>query len=144
MLSALFCGSLVAQVVKNLPTVQETEVSSWVRKIPWRREWQPTGVFLPGKSHGERSYSRWATVHGITKFWFLCRFYVMRECSHTSQKTTLRHLLGRSVRNRNSKLETQNQKFPLKFSKPYTLSKVTISFLISVYLISRDFEIIIK
>ena len=27
----------------------------WVRKIPWRREWQPTLVFLPGKSHGQRS-----------------------------------------------------------------------------------------
>ena len=24
-------------------------------KIPWRREWQPTPVFLPGESHGERS-----------------------------------------------------------------------------------------
>ena len=23
---------------------------SWVRKIPWRRKWQPTSVFLPGKS----------------------------------------------------------------------------------------------
>ena len=28
---------------------------SWVRKIPWRREWQHTPVFLPGKSHGQRS-----------------------------------------------------------------------------------------
>ena len=26
----------------------------WVRKIPWRRKWQPTSVFWPGKSHGER------------------------------------------------------------------------------------------
>ena len=34
----------------------------WVGKIPWRRKWQPTPVFLPGKSHGERSlagYSPW-------------------------------------------------------------------------------------
>ena len=33
-----------------------------VRKIPWRRKWQPTPVFLPGKSHGQRSlvgYSPW-------------------------------------------------------------------------------------
>ena len=28
---------------------------SWVGKIPWRRKWQPTAVFLPGKSHGQRS-----------------------------------------------------------------------------------------
>ena len=27
----------------------------WVRKIPWRKEWQPTAIFLPGKSHGLRS-----------------------------------------------------------------------------------------
>ena len=26
----------------------------WVRKIPWIRKWQPTPVFLPGKSHGLR------------------------------------------------------------------------------------------
>ena len=34
----------------------------WVGKIPWRRKWQPTSVFLPGKSHGQRSfagYSPW-------------------------------------------------------------------------------------
>ena len=27
----------------------------WVRKIPWRRKWQPTPKFLPGESHGQRS-----------------------------------------------------------------------------------------
>jgi len=27
----------------------------WVGKMPWRREWLPTPVFLPGKSHGQRS-----------------------------------------------------------------------------------------
>ena len=34
----------------------------WVRKIPWRRKWQPTLVFLPGTFHGQRSlvsYSPW-------------------------------------------------------------------------------------
>ena len=28
---------------------------SWVGKIPWRRKWQPTPIFLPGKFHGQRS-----------------------------------------------------------------------------------------
>ena len=28
---------------------------SWVGEIPWRRKWQPTLVFLPGESHGQRS-----------------------------------------------------------------------------------------
>ena len=35
-------------------------------KIPWRREWQPTPVFLPGKYHGQRSLAGGgggATVH---------------------------------------------------------------------------------
>ena len=27
----------------------------WVRKIPWKRAWQPTSVFLPGECHGQRS-----------------------------------------------------------------------------------------
>ena len=27
----------------------------WVRKIPWRRNWKPTPVFLAGKLHGQRS-----------------------------------------------------------------------------------------
>ena len=31
------------------------EFNSWVRNIPWRRAWQPTPGFLPGKSHGRRS-----------------------------------------------------------------------------------------
>ena len=34
----------------------------WVRKIPWRMKWQPTTVFFPGKSQGQRSldgYSPW-------------------------------------------------------------------------------------
>ena len=37
------------------PAMQEMQVSSLGRKIPWRRKWQPTPVFLPGKSHGQRS-----------------------------------------------------------------------------------------
>ena len=38
------------------------EFEHWVVKIPWRRKWQPTPVFLPGESHGQRSlagYSPW-------------------------------------------------------------------------------------
>ena len=34
----------------------------WIRKIPWRRKWLPSPVFLPGKFHGQRSlagYSPW-------------------------------------------------------------------------------------
>ena len=37
---------------------------TWVGKIPWRRKWQSTPVFLPGKSHGQRTllvYSPWCS-----------------------------------------------------------------------------------
>ena len=37
-------------------------LDSWVGKIPWKKAWQPTPVFLPGESHGQRSlvgYSPW-------------------------------------------------------------------------------------
>ena len=42
--------------------IQETGFDPWVRKIPWRKEWQLIPVFLPGKFHGQRSlvgYSPW-------------------------------------------------------------------------------------
>ena len=51
-------ASQVVLVVKNLPANagDERDVGSIrVRKIPWRRAWQPTQVFLPGESHGQRS-----------------------------------------------------------------------------------------
>jgi len=48
-------ASLVAQMVKNEPATQETWVQSLVRKIPWRRKWQATPIFLPGESHGQRN-----------------------------------------------------------------------------------------
>ena len=41
----------------------------WVGKIPWRRAWQPTPVFLPGDSHGQRSpvgYSPWGCKESDT------------------------------------------------------------------------------
>ena len=49
-------------MVKNLPARQETWVWSLVREDPGRSEWQPTPIFLPGESHGQRSlagYSPW-------------------------------------------------------------------------------------
>ena len=38
----------------------------WIKKILWRRKWQATPVFLPGKSQGQRSL---ATAPGVTKSW---------------------------------------------------------------------------
>ena len=54
----------------------------WVRKIPWRRKWQPTPIILPGKSHGQRSlvgYNPWGSQKSQTQLidstailWCLC------------------------------------------------------------------------
>ena len=58
-------ASQVVLVVKNPPAnagdVRDEGFNPWVRKIPWRA-WQPTPVFSPGESHGQRSlvgYSPW-------------------------------------------------------------------------------------
>ena len=48
-------GFLVTQTVKTLLAMQETRFDPWVGKIPWRKAWQPTLVFLPAKSYGQRS-----------------------------------------------------------------------------------------
>ena len=45
----------MAQQVRDLPAMQETQ-ETWVSwKIPWRRKWQSIAEFLPEKFHGQRS-----------------------------------------------------------------------------------------
>ena len=55
--------SLVAQTIKNICLhCRRPRFDTWVEKIPWRREWQPTLAVLLGESHGQRSlegYSPW-------------------------------------------------------------------------------------
>jgi len=56
-------------VVKNLPECRRPGFDPRVGKIPWRREWQHTPVFLPGESHGQRSlagYSPWGRKESDT------------------------------------------------------------------------------
>ena len=45
----------MAQTVKRLPAIQEAGVRSLGREDPLEKKWQPTPVFLPGESHGQRS-----------------------------------------------------------------------------------------
>ena len=72
--------SLVAQIVKNLPACGRPGFNPYVRKSPWRREWLPTPVFLPGESHGQRilaGYSSWGCKE-----------------SNTTEQLTLTFILG--------------------------------------------------
>ena len=54
--------------VENLPASagDSCDLGSdpWVRKIPWRRKWQPTPVFLPRNSHGQRSLVGYSPLDG--------------------------------------------------------------------------------
>jgi len=62
-------SSLVAGTIKDPPAMQETRFDPWVRKIPWRRKWQPTPVFLPEEFYGQRSlvgYSPWGCKESDT------------------------------------------------------------------------------
>ena len=49
-------------MIKNLLQCRRPRFDPWVGKIPWRREWLPAPVFLPGEFQGQRSlagYSPW-------------------------------------------------------------------------------------
>ena len=61
----------------------------WVRKIPWRRKWQLTLIFLPGKSHEQRSlvsYGPWSCKELDTTEW-------MSAHTHTHTHVTLNTIL---------------------------------------------------
>ena len=74
-----YWATQVVQVVKKCLPMQETEemwIQSWVRKIPWRRKWQPAPVFLPEESHGQRSlvgYGPWGHKESDTDMTWLRR-----------------------------------------------------------------------
>ena len=63
----------MALVVKNLPTsagdMRDLGLIYRFGRSPWRRAWQPTPVFLPGESHGQRrlaGYSPWGHKGSVT------------------------------------------------------------------------------
>ena len=80
-----YCGELACQFRK----CKRCGFNPWVWKIPWRRAQQPTPVFLPGNSHGQRSlagYNPWgceksdkteATQHTCTQFCFLFKCLIV-------------------------------------------------------------------
>ena len=59
----------VVLVVKNQPAnagdVRNVGLIPGLETIPWRRAWQPTPVFLPGESHGQRNLV--GSVHRVTQ-----------------------------------------------------------------------------
>ena len=56
------CFRLFLPTMCQCRRCKRLRLSPWVQKIPWRRKWQPTPLFLPGKSQGQRNlmgYSPW-------------------------------------------------------------------------------------
>ena len=68
-------ASLAAQLIKNShakqesAAMQETRVQFLDQEHPWRRKWQPTPVFLPGKSHGQRSLVGYSPCNCKSQTW---------------------------------------------------------------------------
>ena len=105
-------ASQVALVVKNMPAsagdggCKRWQFDPWVRKIPWRRAWQPTPVFLPGESPwteepgglqsmgSQRDGHDWATKHStaphICWFVFLLLFRFVLKGEKETFSTLLR------------------------------------------------------
>ena len=75
--------------------MQETGFDPWIRKMPWRRKQQPTLVFLPGKSHDQRSLASNSPWGRKVRYHFSDR-----ACTHTHTHTRTQHLGSRKkIRN---------------------------------------------
>ena len=83
-------ASLVAQTVKNPPEMQEPQVQSVGQEDPQRSQWQPTPVFLPGESNGQRSLAG-------------CSPWVA-ESDTTERLSRHIHIMGHCLTMKNSKL----------------------------------------
>ena len=74
--ASVYPASLAAQKVESACNTGDLGsrpgFNPWIGKIPWKRKWQPTPVFLPGKSHGWRSlagYSAWGPKESDMTEW---------------------------------------------------------------------------
>ena len=52
----------------------------WLRKIPWRRKWQPTPTFLPGKSDAQGAW--WTTVQRVARVRHNWTCHLKRQLDH--------------------------------------------------------------
>ena len=72
--------SLVAQTIKNLPAMRDTQDWSLSWEDPWRKEWQHTLEFLAGEFHEQRSltgYSPWSRKELDATEWVSMHVYIL-------------------------------------------------------------------
>ena len=84
-------------MVKNPPAnAGDTRDSGSIpRKIPWRKAWQPTPVFLPGESHGQRSLAGYNPKESQLSNWVT--HIAIKVCSGLPGNQTRRRLLSLRV-----------------------------------------------
>ena len=94
----------MAQQVKNLQS-RRHRFDLWVEKIPWRRKWRPTLVFLPEKPHGRRRLEGYSPTGG-------------KESDITGQLSTHKHghinAFTESTKNSQYRITSR----PMKFTYP--------------------------
>ena len=83
-------ASLVAQMIKNQPVMLiagRPGFSPWVEKIPWRRAWEPTPIFLSGESWWTEEPDRLQSMglQGVRRDW------VTKQHTHTFLKCLFLH-----------------------------------------------------
>ena len=95
----------------------------WVRKIPWRRKWQSTPVFLPGESHGQRSLAGYIQFMGSQSWTRLKRLSMLvceaKRRNHLSMergKPVLFHRLHEHIH----AIFTSSLNIPAPFSTVYS------------------------
>ena len=74
--------TLVAQMVRHMPTMRVSGFDLWVEKSPWRRAWKPTPVFLPKEFHGQRKLVGYST-------WGWKELYMTERLAHTHSSTMM-------------------------------------------------------
>ena len=104
-------ASLLAQMIKNLPTMQETEVWSQGGEDPLEKGMAPIPIFLPGESYGQRSlvgYSPWGLKESDMTEWlthsywqppYLCIFLIVFvQATSLALKIETERVRGRKAR----------------------------------------------
>ena len=98
-----------------MQATQETQVPSLYQEDFWRRKWQPTSVFLPGKSRGQRNlvgYSPWGYKESDT---------TEHACTQDAIKPKVQNLVRGSILFPHLLLLIKRQIYPLPFGANYLL-----------------------
>ena len=84
--------------------------NSWVRKILWRREWQPTPVFLPGESHRQRSLvscSPWGRRESDVAEWLTLSLFCLSNVGHLCPLSRFLSIISENIHRLSLQLAVQ-------------------------------------